>query len=51
MRVLKPLALAAALIAPVLVTACNTINGAGKDVAGVGQGLSDTAKTVQQKLP
>ena len=51
MRVMKLIAAATVVCAPMLLTACNTVSGAGKDVAVVGQGLTDTAKTVQQKLP
>jgi predicted small secreted protein len=31
-------------------SACNTVNGAGKDISNAGQATSSTAATVQQKL-
>ena len=31
-------------------SACNTVNGAGKDVSNVGTATSNTATSVQQKL-
>ncbi len=30
--------------------ACNTVNGAGKDVSNAGTAISNTAQTVQQKM-
>ncbi len=50
MRTLKSITVTAILLAPLLLAACNTVNGAGKDVSGAGQDLSGAAKTVQQKL-
>jgi len=43
MRVLKSLVIAAILLAPLMLTGCNTVAGAGQDLTGA-------AKTVQQKL-
>jgi len=31
-------------------SACNTVNGAGKDISNAGAATSNTAATVQQKL-
>ena len=31
-------------------SACNTVNGAGKDISNAGTATSNTAATVQQKL-
>ena len=31
-------------------SACNTVNGAGKDISNAGTATSSTAATVQQKL-
>ncbi len=31
-------------------SACNTVNGAGKDISNAGTATSNTASTVQQKL-
>lgn len=30
--------------------ACNTVNGAGKDVSNAGTAISNTAQSVQQKM-
>ena len=43
MRVLTSMAITAILLAPLLLTGCNTVAGAGQDLTGA-------AKTVQQKL-
>jgi predicted small secreted protein len=50
MRALKSLATATIVLAPLLLAACNTVAGAGKDVSGAGQDVTGAAKTVQQKL-
>ena len=39
----KLLVLMAAAAAAITVTACNTVQGAGKDVSSAGQAVSDTA--------
>jgi predicted small secreted protein len=31
-------------------SACNTVNGAGKDISSAGTATSNTASTVQQKM-
>ena len=42
---MRKLILAAALlVTPVLVSACNTISGLGKDVGAVGDAVSDAAE-------
>lgn len=33
-----------------LLTACNTIQGAGQDIQGAGQWTSDSAQKVKQKM-
>jgi entericidin B len=33
-----------------VITGCNTVAGAGKDVARGGEAIHDTAKDVQQKM-
>ncbi len=42
--------LAALLLAALALTACNTMNGAGKDISAAGDGVSDTAKDVEKKM-
>ena len=41
---MRPLIILAALAASLTVAACNTVEGAGKDVSSVGGAVSDTAK-------
>ena len=38
------LALLAALLAGGIMTACNTVEGAGKDIEAAGDGIKDTAR-------
>lgn len=40
----------AILCTALTLTACNTVEGAGKDVSAVGQGVQDGAQTVQKKM-
>jgi predicted small secreted protein len=37
-------------LAAVSLTACNTVEGAGKDVAATGDAIHDTAKDVKNKM-
>ena len=39
-----------ALIAALLLSACNTFEGAGKDIERGGEKLQDTAKDVKQRM-
>jgi predicted small secreted protein len=39
------------LIAAVSLTACNTVQGVGKDVSSAGQAVTGTSKEVQKKIP
>ncbi len=39
----KSIILAAAIIAGLTVSACNTVSGAGKDVSSVGKAVTNTA--------
>ena len=41
---MRKLIMAALLAAPLLLTACNTIAGAGKDIEGAGDKIEDTAE-------
>ncbi|HWU14010.1 MAG TPA: entericidin A/B family lipoprotein [Caulobacter sp.] len=41
---MRKLIILAALAASLTVAACNTVEGAGKDVSSAGQAVSDTAK-------
>jgi predicted small secreted protein len=43
----RTLITAAAIAAAMLLAACNTIEGAGKDVSSVGKAVSSTAKDVK----
>lgn len=38
------------LTATLLLTACNTFQGMGKDIEGAGEGISSSAKKVKEKL-
>lgn len=40
----------AALMAILALTACNTVDGAGQDIQSAGDGISDAANDVQEKL-
>jgi predicted small secreted protein len=50
MRRSRLLALAAALLAPLLLQACNTATGIGRDVGAAGDAISNTAQKVQNKM-
>ena len=39
-----------AALAAVTLTACNTVEGAGKDVSATGNAIHDTAKDVKNKM-
>ena len=39
-----------ALTAMTLLSACNTISGAGKDVSAAGHAVSNSAETVKEKM-
>lgn len=41
---MRPIAAIAILAATLLLAACNTVEGAGKDVSSVGHAVTDTAK-------
>jgi predicted small secreted protein len=41
---MRPIIAIALLAASLLTTACNTVEGAGKDVSSAGHAVSDTAK-------
>ncbi|CAN7293202.1 entericidin A/B family lipoprotein [Caulobacter sp. LjRoot300] len=41
---MRKLIILAAIAASLTVAACNTVEGAGKDVSSAGQAVSDTAK-------
>lgn len=43
----KTIIIAATLFAGLAVTACNTVEGAGKDVSSAGKAVSETAKDVK----
>lgn len=43
----KSIILAAALLAGLAVSACNTVEGAGKDVSSAGKAVSETANDVK----
>ncbi len=45
----KLLILVAAAAAALTVSACNTVEGAGRDVAGAGHAVTDTAKDAAGK--
>ncbi|MFT3975481.1 MAG: entericidin A/B family lipoprotein [Amaricoccus sp.] len=42
--------LAFALVAAVALSACNTMQGAGKDISSAGTAVTDTAKDTQKKM-
>lgn len=44
---MRKLVILAALAASLSVAACNTVEGAGKDVSSAGKAVSDTAKDVK----
>jgi len=44
---MRKLILLAAIAASLSVAACNTVEGAGKDVSSAGKAVSDTAKEVK----
>ncbi len=44
------LAALALVAAPALITGCNTIEGAGQDVSGVGRGVSNAASRTQEAM-
>ncbi|MCK5908909.1 MAG: entericidin A/B family lipoprotein [Caulobacter sp.] len=44
---MRKLVILAALAASLSVAACNTVEGAGKDVSSAGRAVSDTAKDVK----
>ena len=46
---MRKLLILAALATSLSVAACNTIEGAGKDVSSAGHAVSDTAKDVKNK--
>lgn len=45
---MRKLVILAALAASLSVAACNTVEGAGKDVSSAGRAVSDTAKDVKK---
>ena len=44
---MRKIVVLAALAASLMVTACNTVQGAGKDVEAAGHAVSDTAEEVK----
>ncbi len=48
MKTLKLLVLATLALATGILSSCNTVAGAGRDVQQAGQGMSDTARDVQR---
>jgi entericidin B len=42
--------LAAITLAPIALTGCNTVAGAGTDIKSGGEAVTDTAKDVQKKM-
>jgi predicted small secreted protein len=50
MRKVSSLVVAAAMVAAVALSACNTIQGAGEDVKATGQAVSDTAADVKSDM-
>lgn len=42
--------LALVLVAAVSLAACNTMQGAGKDISSAGDAVSDTAQDTQQQM-
>jgi len=44
---MRKLVILAAIAASLSVAACNTVEGAGKDVSSAGRAVSDTAKDVK----
>lgn len=47
---MRTLALMALLGICALVSACNTVEGMGRDVQGAGQAVEDSARAVKEKL-
>jgi predicted small secreted protein len=46
----KKILICLAALAAVSLTACNTVEGAGKDVSATGDAIHDAAKDVKQKM-
>jgi predicted small secreted protein len=47
---IKKIVLCLAALAAVSLTACNTVEGAGKDVSATGNAVTDTARDVKNKM-
>jgi len=47
---LKKIALCLLALASVALSACNTVEGAGKDVSATGQAVTDTARDVKHNM-
>lgn len=47
---LKKIALCLIALATVALTACNTVEGAGKDVSAAGHAVTDTAKDAKHDM-
>jgi predicted small secreted protein len=47
---IKKILLCLAALAAVSLTACNTVEGAGKDVSATGDAIHDAAKETKQKM-
>lgn len=45
-----PRSIIALLLATLAVAACNTVQGAGKDISAAGKGVSETATDVEKKM-
>ena len=44
------LGIVAAIVLPALIVGCNTVEGAGQDVSGIGRGVSGAASETQQAI-
>ncbi len=47
---MRLLIITAILLAPLVLSACHTVNGVGQDLGSAGRGISNTASDVQKKL-
>ncbi|AVY94558.1 MULTISPECIES: entericidin A/B family lipoprotein [Microvirgula] len=47
---MKLLLVAVAALAAIGLSACNTVSGMGKDVKAAGQGMSNSAEDVKEKM-
>ena len=47
---MRTIAIAAGLLAATLLSACNTVEGAGRDIQGAGEAVEDGAKKVKKAI-